>query len=430
METTAPVKKKRQRLSREKIIQAALFAWRKTEYFSLTMESVAAELACSKPALYRYFPSKDELTDAVQEYAVEKVAQSITDFCGQSEKQALPTILENLLITISRLTQAPESPAFCVVAGWYNLTPQQKSAVQNSVHTLLLVLEQFKDLETARFALFAAVFWTASFFLSNKNDSQAARSMYVETCLQGIHNKNKQNDYSIRYDIIEKHFLPSFQEGHLQQNHIFAAIQETVAEFGIINTTVQKIADRVGMSVSSLYFYFSNRSEMLLHTLQNERKYFKELFNPRMESFSGSPLEKVYGYFLALESYFQYNPELITVGHWLRSQSFSRKNQDCAQFPEENQFPPFLNTCDPSWFSSAFSSTELLGFVQAYATHFHHFRDRSNTGFSEIDSLPYIRRKFHSLVFGFSAEHKNNNTSSQSTQQFTSAKDSGKGASL
>jgi AcrR family transcriptional regulator len=94
-----------------------------------------------------------------------------------------------------------------------------------------------------------------------------------------------------------------------------------VARDGLWNATVESIARRLGMSKSSLYFYFENRDQMLWEMIDRERHSLGELVLQRtwkQESFE----EKLYAYFVLFLRYVWGRPEFLAMMNWFRFQEF------------------------------------------------------------------------------------------------------------
>ena len=68
-----------------------------------------------------------------------------------------------------------------------------------------------------------------------------------------------------------------------------------MTEEGIQNASVDKIAAKVGMSKSSLYFFFKNKDEMLTKMVEREQEHVKGLLLERLKGFAGFP-EQAYCY--------------------------------------------------------------------------------------------------------------------------------------
>ncbi|WP_020613826.1 TetR/AcrR family transcriptional regulator [Sediminispirochaeta bajacaliforniensis] len=107
-----------------------------------------------------------------------------------------------------------------------------------------------------------------------------------------------------------------------ETDRVICAVSEVVAENGLWNTTVEKIAHRLGMSKSSLYFYFENRDEMLWRLIDRERQAFGALVIREIEPI-GPFADQLYAYFVLYARYLWGRPEFLATMNWYRFQDIS-----------------------------------------------------------------------------------------------------------
>ena len=103
----------------------------------------------------------------------------------------------------------------------------------------------------------------------------------------------------------------------LEKDRIFSAIEEVIDEVGYAEASLEKIAERIGITKSSLYFYFKNRNDLLLKTLVREQEHFFTLASARLAEYPGLR-EKLYSLFIVALSYLANKPKFMTVLHWAR----------------------------------------------------------------------------------------------------------------
>jgi AcrR family transcriptional regulator len=120
---------------------------------------------------------------------------------------------------------------------------------------------------------------------------------------------------------------------------IFSAIAAIVAEEGVWNASVDKIATRLGMSKSSLYFYFENRDEMISTMLERERKQLMTLYAERENRYSTFQ-DKLFCYVLIFASYLLNKPDLLITFNWIRIQGIKvhMEKPDLDKLEEEFSF--------------------------------------------------------------------------------------------
>lgn len=86
---------------RKKIVEAAYFLFLKKGYHGTTMEEIANQLGVTKPAIYQYFPGKEDLYAAVAEHGRQELEEILeTSF----ENNDLRAGSEILFDTLARYT--------------------------------------------------------------------------------------------------------------------------------------------------------------------------------------------------------------------------------------------------------------------------------------------------------------------------------------
>jgi AcrR family transcriptional regulator len=203
------------------------------------------------------------------------------------------------------------------------------------------------------------------------------------------------------YGAIEKS-AAILAEEMLPLDRIFTAIEEVIAETGIKDASVDKIAAKIGLSKSSLYFYFKNRDEMLGRMIEREQAHVSALLKSRMQGIEGFPA-KSFCYMVVTASYSLNNPALLTVFNWLRFQ-----NIDVAVKPPDVAF--MLDYF--SFISEAYDQDILIGnksdMLQAASfLHILSFRivmDLRTLGVG-YEAIMERLRNFHNLyLYGFLAD--------------------------
>ena len=350
--------------------------------------------------------------DAVQEYAVDTVEAALLRSrpSGDSSPARLDTVVDNILDTLQILQKEHPHSIFCVASCWFALKDEQRGRLQHGLKSLFSVFADDSTRQLASFVLFSAVFWSIApqffEFLAPGMKIRINRSWIKQHCLNGMGGERVSGQASLDdldFDKVEEHFIPGPGQARHEHDRIFSAIQETVLEHGLAGATVQQIAERIGISVSSLYFYFSNRDEMLQKTVENERQAFLDLLKPRLESFSGNCLEAAYGFYLVLDSFYRNNPELITVEHWLRNQSSMVENPPEPPSPGPEIFELFSRCISEGWFGTDSNVFAILVFLHILTAHDHHFHLAGQAGNqmnNQKDTTATLRQRFGLFLFG------------------------------
>ena len=389
------------------IILSTIAAWYKTGFGSLTMDAAAREAGMTKPALYRYFPTKQALLDAVQEYAVQRIIAAAADWLQQAQQfsskdgTAAAAALSNISFTLFN-----ENPHYlhCVTARAPFLGSDSERQLLMSAHGIMQQLQHWFSPEQSEFLIYSNAFWNKVHFcgydILGQEQPSTSRDWVQQRCLHGL--ASRTHTPQIDYTTVEKVFIPLPEEARRQPHRIFSAIEEVVSEVGIADATVQKIADRVGISVSSLYFHFTNRGEMLQQMLQLEQETFLAMFEPRLRMYRGTPEELLYGFYLLLDAYFRFNPQIITVGSWIRSQTVPIEHPN--QLPQIGEAFSFIDTGIQSGiFAEGLTTQAILVFLRIYLAHHHFIRSDGQQGLLRPHAnIPDLRRRFHPVLTGIS----------------------------
>jgi AcrR family transcriptional regulator len=123
-----------------------------------------------------------------------------------------------------------------------------------------------------------------------------------------------------------------------ERNRVLTAIAEVVMEQGFEQATVERIAERAGMSKSSLYFHFRNRAEMMSSMLVPEHERLMELVDSRVFRFTdfGSQL---YAFMVVTASYAAQSRSILTALDWMR---FHRIRVQIGRVPKQRPIHGFL----------------------------------------------------------------------------------------
>ncbi|GAB6089452.1 TetR/AcrR family transcriptional regulator [Spirochaeta dissipatitropha] len=303
----------------EGIISAALRVWSRSSFTELTMDSVAEEFGCSKPALYRYFPSKQVLVEKAQQRSILRVIEFAESAAAQLRSGGAPDSIALLCETADAVFRDSPQEIACVIFRSPFFSAGQLADLEAAGKSVESALAESIGREEAAFCVFAVLLWySAGQFVGCGAEVQAmSRDWVYSRCRYGVFSDPSAMDFDA--DRIERHFRLDVQSARRTPHRFFTAIEEVVHEVGLANATLQKIAERIGMSASSLYFHFSGRSEMLQQTIEQERGFFIAVYQELAGDYRTSLLGHLYGFVLALDDYYRINPELLTVGTWLRN---------------------------------------------------------------------------------------------------------------
>lgn len=336
---------------KEQILQAA-FELSRCNY-SWSLSGLAAHIGVSKTALYRHFKNKDELLAAMDAIIVERLVSSIED--AEPEPEAVR-------ISVTRLLRSDNGILFRLLQnfgmrpGYEHLLFEQLAAQSPRVRALrdsIIASPNSKGLSVALVKncvsiLLAGVQLPAS-SCGRQTDSLAAAGVdsgdAFHTNLAGYQDElisilgsglfPLPVPSSARLDELEALCTVGTTELG-PSNRLFDAIASTVHEFGMENTTIGRIADKMGRAKSSLYFYFPNKDEMLLELVKTEIDRITSLCSERI--FRGNTLPEQLFILLSVQSgYLLLKSDILAVFNWIRYELVRDPSRD----PSRTAVHPF-----------------------------------------------------------------------------------------
>jgi AcrR family transcriptional regulator len=99
-----------------------------------------------------------------------------------------------------------------------------------------------------------------------------------------------------------------------EENKVLQAISEVVLEEGP-QASLGKIAKKAGMTKSSLYFYFKNKEEMIIKTMNGQTERFIDFYYKNLSSYENIG-EQLFAHFVITASMAIEMPKTIPMIHW------------------------------------------------------------------------------------------------------------------
>jgi AcrR family transcriptional regulator len=305
---------------------------------------VARDLGVTKTALYRHFRSKEDLLNAME-----------ADFAGWMVESVVAPLGKGVRIPGTRDDSTPRDDAAATIDAYFrhilaffeerpyrfvffmrHLFGREQAEgpvgeLQRRHDALLLEITGSQSEMVARFLGTTAVFWTTrhlreAIIASRLEDrpfrpagTALAPAMVDQLVSEGarlVLGGFVPNLEPIDRETVER--IAWIQPEELPaRHHVMDAITETVLEVGYAAATVERIAERAGLSKSGLYHYFSNRDDMLCRTLVETQSHFAGLARLRFAQL-GTHTERLYALFVMLAGYAHHDPSSMVVENWLR----------------------------------------------------------------------------------------------------------------
>tara|TARA_B100000614_G_C14523941_1_gene483780 strand:- start:303 stop:1544 length:1242 start_codon:yes stop_codon:yes gene_type:complete len=320
---------------------------------------VARELGVTKPALYRHFRSKDELLHAMEaDYATRLLdfvvrplrartaASGDATTGGQGADAAYERHLEDVVrLYLSSVFAFFDEHPFHYLFYVRTILGRRRSTtgpVGDALREHDALLLQLVDrpgsaipeeclLTVARYLATSAAFWTTEHYRRSIGRPPAPGQTFEPEAVQLSRDEQQHLiEHGVRH--VLHGFLASaadvdreaveriawIQPAEVRERpRVLDAITRTVLEVGYGAATVERIADRAGLSKSGLYHYFRNRDHMLAETLIDGQRHFASLARTRFGQL-GTHAERLYGLFVMISSYAHHEPSAVIVENWLR----------------------------------------------------------------------------------------------------------------
>lgn len=327
---------------KNKIIEAAFLEWGKDNYKNSSLTDIAKKLKMTKPALYRYFKSKEELLSAMKDYLIDITIKNSLNFLNESRNLEQEKIIKKYVESYFMYFLKNIKQFLFFVQFVVRENRLQKN--QSFLTIATKIIEVFKNIDELksytdqqimhfmRFSFSTGVFVLMHSLFKNSNEYKKNIDIFSETEIECIIEKiakisNNALKNKIAKDIdfskIEISALV-YPEELPKRDKIFEAIATVVAKEGIWGASVGRIASELKMSKSSLYFYFNNKKDMFRKMLMDEMIKRNEVLFLKSLPFENFE-EKVYAIIIALVTYFLLDTRILNVFDWLHYQGRSLK---------------------------------------------------------------------------------------------------------
>ncbi|MDR2491309.1 MAG: TetR/AcrR family transcriptional regulator, partial [Spirochaetaceae bacterium] len=105
---------------------------------------------------------------------------------------------------------------------------------------------------------------------------------------------------------------PPPNNGYSGDSPAIRAAASVIAELGPWDVTMEKVADKLGLSKSSLYSHFQNKNDMIIKVFLNEFEKMT-LFAAAAAYQSNKNEELLYSAFFSIAQYFRQNPDILNA---------------------------------------------------------------------------------------------------------------------
>lgn len=294
---------------KEQILAAAFSLTTAGNRWSLA--DVAKAVGVSKTALYRHFSDKEELLREMDSALIDRIVETI-NAAPKSRLELSQAVVRFFRENVGHFyrihTRLAEDPLFV------------ESAIASIRDRCPLVGAVFAEADRlgaqkkARFRLGLLKSAVTVFFASHPQvDCLNCPEVILEWHENGLPRLSVPSDN--RLNALDR--ACRLDESELQdETPILEAIASVIAERGIANTTIERIAERMGTAKSSLYFYYKNKEEMLSVLLQNHIRRIENL-SGRIVPSGRDLAEQLYISVVLQTNYLILQPNSIPVFNWI-----------------------------------------------------------------------------------------------------------------
>lgn len=415
---------------KEEILNAAFHIWGKANFTQMSLTPIAKHLGITKAALYKHFCSKDELLQAMeqrflsryrafheeffQEVAGSDLSHAVQLFMGK----VLGFYLENpyflsyfyILLLHNRFAEQPE-----VVS----ILTRQRELFRALFHSARIQASP-EELDTRlHFLYICTTFWVSTLFWQDKEcrhpslirhpesgDMEVWRSSidrWQRYTLKGladsVDNGHKLSSHRINYEEIENRtlFPPPPKREH---DRIFQAIVDVSATVGIREASIERIAEKLGMSKSSLYSHFRSKRSMFEALLREEQRFLLRVLKEKLSSLSRFA-ERSYGFMYITLRHTLSNHSLLSLFNWFRFQNIRIPFRPPGRSFMEEYFSFFFEAYEKGELSC--KKEELIpAAVLLHVLAFRSLRDTLATWESTETLVSKIRNMHHLYLYGLS----------------------------
>jgi AcrR family transcriptional regulator len=325
-------------MNKTDIIEAAFQVWGRELFKTTSLSQVAQALGVTKPALYRHFKSKDDLLEGMCGYYYDhyvgfvKVArEKVTE--GRDITQEILLMARNLAEYYARHKYIF---FFSLVEVFGNKNRHRDTLEQFALrgadirqHWLFL---EAGDEYPSRVQLVATTtLFLVTLFHKGRLGSDADASSYADPGEEDIQRFLSFVEGVISHGLgFDKTLVDALDFGTLEKTGnyrippegenegLIKAVAGAVAAAGPWNASMEMVAQRSGLSKSSLYAHFKNKADMIGQMFITEFDRivdYAELGSRRSEA----PAEQFYLGMVAIANYLRSRPEILITMDWIKT---------------------------------------------------------------------------------------------------------------
>ncbi|MFO8064057.1 MAG: TetR family transcriptional regulator [Spirochaetia bacterium] len=317
----------------EQIVDAAFTAWGDTHFTETGLSRVSHQLGVTKQALYRRISGKAQLLQEMERQFAKDLDAVIDEFEAAARESSLSQVVELYVdLVFGFFREHPYYYLYLTLhlaqfrgnqgAPFREVTVRHRSVLGE-------ILSRFgfagsrENRMAVHFLSMSGFLWMAGCFWTVDGHRREAREYPLQietrrTLAARIISRGLFPHAPADIDFAGVEAVSTVEEHELpERNRILNAIAEVVTEEGFEQATVEKIAESAGMSKSSLYYHFRNRTQMVASMLVPERDRLLALVENRVSAYSDFSY-RLYAFMVVTASYASHSRSILTALDWMR----------------------------------------------------------------------------------------------------------------
>ncbi|MBN2655899.1 MAG: TetR/AcrR family transcriptional regulator [Spirochaetales bacterium] len=295
---------------KEEIIDTAFKVWQLNCFTSTSLNDIAESLGMTKQAIYRYFKGKNGLISEMGSRITDHYRNNFLEFRSKAETETPEEIVRGFIKNQIEFFRSHGEYLSFLISKMRLADEGRKSFIDVIAEQTGYLREKLSVKPTAvNYILNLIVFYI--FIDSAKSTSELTDRIY--TLVHEGFGTDLLKKPSDPEKLILANRIP--ETDMTEENKVLQAISEVVMEEGPHNASLDKIAKRAGMTKSSLYFYFSNKEEMITETINRQTEAFTEYYFGKISGYDDVG-EQLFAHFVLTASMTIERPRTVSMIHW------------------------------------------------------------------------------------------------------------------
>lgn len=316
--------------TKEKLLYAAYDILHEYPVSGFSLSKLAKKVGVSKPAIFRYFVSKEALLKAVDDDFFSKLSLLLKGFitgkdCADIKEKSLE---------ILRFFLEPPGHNFYYLLGIVTSVHDSESYFLNRLYSYGLCVKNFLGLQQKNGNLTVIdkdVFYEYAYahisllmfmaFYVDQRDRKHEPTPSIEEFAQKLYDMLR-NGFDCFEDITEQR-IGELKNVFVSPNtdnvfdRVFVALSKVLEHNGFKTLTIEAVADELGMAKSSLYNYFATKKDMIYKIMNKEIDNLVQTIRANA-SFARTRTELLTIYLYTILYYLLNRPYSVTIFRWLR----------------------------------------------------------------------------------------------------------------